>query len=223
MQNIALASGAGALGQTAGQGPFTLPPLPFAYDALEPHITAQVLQFHHDKHHATYVSNLNAAVAPYPDLQKRPVEDLIARPETLPEAVRTAVRNNGGGHANHTFYWNCLAKAGAAKPGGELLAAIEKRFESFDKFREQLGKAAVGVFGSGWGWLCLDENKQLVIEGTPNQETPLARGHVPLLTIDVWEHAYYLQYQNRRADYVAALWNVVNWDFAGQQFRNARA
>ena len=202
---------------------FTLPPLPFAYDALEPYITAQVLQFHHDKHHATYVANLNAAVANHPDLQARAVEDLIARPDALPEAVRTAIRNNGGGHANHTFYWNCLAKAGDGKPAGELAAAIESRFESFDKFKDQMSKAAVGVFGSGWGWLCLDENRQLIIEGTPNQETPLARGHIPLLTIDVWEHAYYLQYQNRRADYVGAIWNVVNWDFVTGQFRQGLA
>lgn len=218
MQNNAPGTAAGAAAT-----PFTLPPLPFAYDALEPHITAQVLQFHHDKHHATYVANLNAAVAAHPDLQTKPVEELIAKPDALPEAVRTAIRNNGGGHANHAFYWNCLAKAAGQMPKGELAKAIEKRFESFDKFKDQMSKASVGVFGSGWGWLCLDEKKQLIIEGTGNQETPLARGHLPLLTIDVWEHAYYLQYQNRRADYVAAIWNVVNWDFVTEQFRKGLA
>lgn len=222
MQNIALATAAGALGQTANQTPFTLPPLPFAYDALEPHISAQTLQFHHDKHHATYVNNLNAAVANYPELHKKTVEELISNPAALPEAVRTAIRNNGGGHANHTFYWNCLAKTGG-KPSAELMRAIETRFASLDGFKEQMSKAALGVFGSGWAWLCLDPDKKLVIEGSPNQETPLASGHVPLLTVDVWEHAYYLQYQNRRADYVTALYNVVNWDFVSERYAKFRA
>lgn len=223
MQNIALAGAAGALGQTAGQGPYTLPPLPFAYDALEPHISARTLQFHHDKHHAAYVANLNAAVAKHPALQNRPVESLIASPDTLPDDVRTAIRNNGGGHANHSFYWNCLRRAGEPGPRGELLKAIEARFGTFDKFKDEMTRAAVSVFGSGYGWLVLDEKKQLAVMGLPNQETPLARGHVPLLTIDVWEHAYYLDYQNRRADHVGAIWNIVNWDFVSQQYRNARA
>lgn len=223
MQNLALAGAAGALGQTAAQGTFTLPPLPFAYDALEPHVSARTLQFHHDKHHATYVANLNAAVAKHPELAKRTVEDLIAKPDALPADARTAIRNNGGGHANHSFYWQCLRRPGEAGPRGELARAIEKRFGAIDKFKEEMNKAAVGVFGSGYGWLVLDEKQELAVVGLPNQETPLSRGHVPLLTVDVWEHAYYLDYQNRRADHLNAIWNIVNWDFVAEQYRKGRA
>ncbi len=222
MQNIALAGAAGALAQTAAEGSFTLPPLPFAYDALEPHISAQTLQFHHDKHHAAYVANLNAAVARHPELRNRSVESLIAKPDDLPADVRMAIRNNGGGHANHSFYWQCLRKAGGARPRGELAAAIEKRFGTFERFKEEMTRAAVSVFGSGYGWLVLNENKELAVAGLPNQETPLSRGQVPLLTIDVWEHAYYLDYQNR-ADHLGAIWKIVNWDFVAEQYRNARA
>lgn len=221
MQNIALAGAAGALGQTAAQGTFTLPPLPFAYDALEPHISARTLQFHHDKHHATYVANLNAAVAKHPVLQKRAVEELIAKPDALPADVRTAIKNNGGGHANHSFYWSCLRRSGEGGPRSELAKAIEKRFGTFDRFKEEMNKNTVAVFGSGYGWLTLDEKRELTILGLPNQETPLSRGHIPLLTVDVWEHAYYLDYQNRRADHLGAIWNVINWDFVAEQYRKA--
>ena len=209
---------AGTGAAAAAPAPFTLPPLPYAVDALEPHIEARTLEFHHGKHHATYVNNLNAALAPYPELAGKTVEQLISHPAALPEAIRTAVRNNGGGHANHTFYWNCMKKGGGGQPQGELAQAIADRFESFAKFQEQFAKAALGQFGSGWAWLALN-GKDLVIESTANQETPLAAGHVPLLVVDVWEHAYYLQYQNRRADYVAAFWNVIDWDAVAERYR----
>ncbi len=207
-------SGAGA---GAAVQPFTLPPLPYAMDALEPYIDARTLQFHYGKHHATYVSNLNAAVAGHPELASKTVEELISRPEALPDAIRTAVRNNGGGHANHTFYWNSMKKGGGGEPKGELARAIEQRFGSFAQFQEQYTKAAMGVFGSGWAWLSL-VGKELAIEPTANQETPLAAGHVPLLVVDVWEHAYYLMYQNRRAAYVAAFWNVIDWDKVAERY-----
>lgn len=198
-------------------GPFTLPPLPFEMDALDPYIDARMLEFHYGKHHATYVNNLNAALAGYPDLAAKTVEELISHPAALPETIRTAVRNNGGGHANHTFYWNCMSKKGGGEPAGGLARAIQHRFQSFAKFQEEFNKAALGVFGSGWAWLVLN-GKDLAIEQTPNQETPLALGHVPLLVVDVWEHAYYLKYQNRRAEYVAAIWNVINWSFVAERF-----
>jgi len=194
------------------QTPFTLPPLPYPYDALEPYIDAQTMQIHHDRQHAAYVDNLNKAVAGHPELASKSVEDLLHDLSAVPEPLRTAVRNNGGGHANHTLYWQTMSKSGARQPAGELAKAIDARFGSFGSFQDQLTRAATGVFGSGWAWLVLDRNKQLAIAPALNQDTPLSLGQTPLLGIDVWEHAYYLKYQNRRADYVAAFHQVINWD-----------
>ena len=207
----------------APAGPFKLPPLGYAFDALEPHLDAPTMQIHHDKHHATYVGNLNKAIADFPELGQKPVEELVRGLSGVPEKIRAAVRNHGGGHANHTFFWQCLKKGSAPKPAGELAQAIDRRFGSFPGFQEQFTKAAVGVFGSGWAWLCVDGGKQLVVETTPNQDSPLTAGHQPLVCIDVWEHAYYLKYMNRRADYVAAFHNVIDWDFAAEQFKKAMA
>lgn len=207
--------------QTAAPGgPFVLPPLPYAFDALEPLIDAQTMQIHHDRHHAAYVDNLNKAVANFPDLAKKPVEDLLRDLNSIPEAIRTAVRNHGGGHANHTLYWQIMSVKGAKQPVGELAKAIDQRFGSFSSFQDQLTRAATGVFGSGWAWLSLDQNKQLAIIPTPNQDTPISTGHTPLLGIDVWEHAYYLKYQNRRADYLAAFHKVINWDPISERYSN---
>jgi Fe-Mn family superoxide dismutase len=208
----------GAQTASAPAGPFTLPALPYAFDALEPHIDAQTMQIHHDRHHAAYVSNLNAAVAKYPDLGKKSVEELVANLDAIPEAVRTAVRNHGGGHSNHTFFWQAMSKGGARAPMGELAKAIDGRFGSLSAFQDQLTRAATGVFGSGWAWLTLDKNKQLAIVQTSNQDTPLSTGQTPLVGIDVWEHAYYLKYQNRRPEYVAAFQNVINWDWASDRY-----
>jgi len=176
------------------------------------------MQIHHDRHHAAYVNNLNSAVAKFPDLAQKPVEDLLRNLNAVPEEVRSAVRNNGGGHANHTLFWQILSKDGARKPVGELAKAIDQRFGSLSTFQDQLTRAATGVFGSGWAWLALDQSKQLSIVPTPNQDTPLSAGQTPLLGIDVWEHAYYLKYQNRRADYAAAFHNVVNWDAVSERY-----
>src|SRR6476661_680088 len=192
----------------APAGPFKLPPLPYAFDALEPHIDAKTMEIHHDKHHMAYVGNLNRAVADYPDLQKKSVEDLIRNLSTMPEKARTAIRNHGGGHANHALFWQALKKNNGAKPMGELAKGIDKKFSSFMGFQEQFTKAAAGLFGSGWAWLSIDPNKELRVETTSNQDSPLSAGRTPLLGIDVWEHAYYLKYQNRRADYIAEFYNV---------------
>jgi Fe-Mn family superoxide dismutase len=201
---------------------FTLPPLPYDYKALEPHIDEQTMRLHHDKHHATYVNNLNAALEAHPDLQNKSIEELLANVDKLPEAIRTPVRNNGGGHANHTMFWEMMAPGGAKEPGGELAAAIRSSFGDFAAFREQFTKACIGRFGSGWGWLTADRSGKLAIESTPNQDTPLMSGKIPVLGCDVWEHAYYLKYQNRRPDYLAAWWNVVNWTDVARRFEKAR-
>jgi Fe-Mn family superoxide dismutase len=205
-------------GAAAEQAPFTLPALPYPYDALEPYIDAKTVEIHHTKHHAAYVNNLNKAVANYPELAKMTVEELIARPESLPEPIRMTVRNNGGGHAAHSLYWQVMTGKRGTKPNAKLAAAIDKRFGNLAGFFEQLDKAAIGQFGSGWAWLSLDGSKELLIEATPNHDSPLALGHSPLLVVDVWEHAYYLKYQNRRADYVAAFHNLVNWDYVSQRY-----
>ena len=197
-------------------GPFTLPPLPYAFDALEPHIDAQTMQIHHDKHHAAYVANLNKAVAEYPDLGKKAVEDLLKDLNTVPEKIRTAVRNNAGGHYNHSMFWQMMKKNGGGKPSGELSKAIDKKFGSFDAFKSQFAKAGLGQFGSGWAWL-VSEGGDLKIESTPNQDSPISEGKQPLLGMDVWEHAYYLKYQNRRADYISSWFNVINWDYVSQR------
>ncbi len=194
-------------------GPFTLPPLPYAFDALEPHIDALTMQIHHDKHHAAYVANLNKAVADFPELGKQRVEALLSDLNAVPEKIRTTVRNNGGGHYNHTLFWQMMKKGGGGQPSGELLKGVEKRFGSFGAFKDELTKAALGQFGSGWAWLVVDGNKQLAIEPTANQDSPISQGKQPLLGVDVWEHAYYLKYQNRRPEYVAAFFQVIDWEF----------
>jgi len=197
---------------------FTLPPLPYDYTALEPHVDEQTMRIHHDKHHAAYVNNLNAAIESYPALAERSIEDLLADLAEVPEAIRTAVRNNGGGHANHTLFWELMTPGGATEPQGGLARAIDATFGGLATFREQFGKAAATRFGSGWAWLSADAAGALMIESTANQDSPLMEGRTPLLGCDVWEHAYYLKYQNRRPDYVAAWWNVVNWDMVAERF-----
>jgi superoxide dismutase, Fe-Mn family len=188
-----------------------LPDLPYDFGALEPHIDAQTMQIHHGKHHATYVNNLNAALEKHPDLQNKSAEELISNLNGLPEDIRTVVRNNGGGHVNHTMFWKLMAPNAGGAPTGALADAIDSAFGGFDAFKEQFGKAALGRFGSGWAWL-IDKNGSLTIESTANQDNPLMEGKKGILGVDVWEHAYYLKYQNRRADYVTAWWNVVNWN-----------
>ncbi len=201
----------------APSGPFTLPALPYAFDALEPHIDARTMEIHHDKHHATYVTNLNKAVAESPELGKKSVEDLLKDLNAVPEKIRMAVRNSGGGHFNHSLFWQMMKKGGGGEPKGELAKAVDKTFGNFADFKTKFNEAATKVFGSGWAWLVRD-GQDLKIESSPNQDTPWSAGKHPLLGLDVWEHAYYLKYQNKRADYMAAWWNVVNWDFVGERF-----
>jgi Fe-Mn family superoxide dismutase len=205
----------------APSGPFNLPPLGYPFDALEPHIDAGTMQIHHDKHHAAYVANLNKAVADSPDLGKESPEELIKSLDAIPEKVRVAVRNNGGGHYNHSLFWQMMKHNGGGEPSGELGRAIEGRFKSFAAFKEQFTKAALGQFGSGWAWL-VSKDKELGIEPSANQDSPVSHRASPLLGIDVWEHAYYLKYQNRRADYIAAWFNVVDWDFVSERFAKSR-
>jgi Fe-Mn family superoxide dismutase len=197
-----------------------VPDLSYPFDALEPHIDAQTMEIHHDRHHAAYVGNLNTALAKHPDLQSKNVEELIADLNAIPEDIRGAVRNNGGGHANHTLFWTIMSPDGGGEPGGALADAIAETFGSFDDLKSKLSATAVGQFGSGWGWLSVDGGK-LVIEGTPNQDSPLSQGRTPILGVDVWEHAYYLNYQNRRPDYVTAWWSVVNWEEVARRFEAA--
>src|SRR3990172_3621264 len=192
-------------------------PLPYAYNALEPHIDEQTMRIHHDKHHAAYVTNLNAALEKHPALQSKAVDDLLKTIGSVPEDVRTAVRNNGGGHANHTLFWELMGPGAGGAPTGALAEAIRSAFGSFDAFKDQFAKAAMGRFGSGWAWL-VDAGGSLKIESTANQDSPLMEGKRPLLGLDVWEHAYYLKYQNRRADYVGAWWNVVNWAAVAKRY-----
>ena len=201
----------------AATGPFTLPPLPYAYDALEPYFDAATMHLHHDKHHQTYVNNLNAAVAAHLELAGKSVDDLVANLNALPESARTAIRNQGGGHANHSFFWPTLGKGGSA-PKGELAKAIDMRFGSLSSFEEKLTAAALSVFGSGWAWLVKLPDGSVAIQSTANQDSPLTVGLKPLLTVDVWEHAYYLKYQNRRAEYVKAFFQVINWDYVSGKF-----
>ena len=202
--------------------PFTLPPLTYAYDALEPAIDAETMRLHHDKHHAIYVAKLNEAVAAVPALAGKSVEALLRDLATLPDSVHAAVRNHGGGHANHTLFWASLRPVSATPPGGRLAAAIQAQFGSFESLREQLIKAAGGVFGSGWAWLTLDTGKKLAVGALPNQDSPLSVGQTPLFGIDVWEHAYYLKYQNRRPEYIAAFWNVVDWKAVADRYAKAK-
>jgi len=194
-----------------------LPPLPYDYNALEPHIDTQTMQIHHDKHHAAYVTNLNAALEKQAALQSKSVEDLLRNLSQVPEDVRTAVRNNGGGHMNHTMFWQIMGPKAGGAPTGALGDAIGSAFGGFDAFKEQFAKAGVGRFGSGWAWL-INTNGKLSIESTANQDNPIVEGKKAILGLDVWEHAYYLKYQNRRADYIAAWWNVVNWSEVAKRF-----
>jgi Fe-Mn family superoxide dismutase len=198
-------------------GPFSLPALPYPMDALEPHVDAQTMEIHHGRHHAAYVTNLNRAIAGQPELARKPITELLKGLSGLPESIRTAVRNNGGGHYNHDLFWRMMKKGGGGEPKGELATAIERKFGGFAAFKEEFSRAALGQFGSGWAWLVL-VNRELKIEGTPNQDSPAFRDATPLLGVDVWEHAYYLKYQNRRAEYVTAWFNVVNWDFVAERF-----
>ena len=195
---------------------FTLPPLDYGFEALEPHIDAQTMEIHHDKHHNAYVTNLNNAVEGT-EFANMEINDLIADLDALPEAKRTAVRNTGGGHANHSFFGKLLTPGGSSEPTGELAAAIDAAFGSFDEFKTQLEAAGAGRFGSGWAWLVKD-GSGVAIMSTPNQDSPVMEGKTPVLGVDVWEHAYYLKYQNRRPEYLKAFWNVVNWDVAAENF-----
>jgi Fe-Mn family superoxide dismutase len=190
---------------------FTLPPLPYGYDALEPNIDARTMEIHHTKHHQGYVNNLNAAIEKAPEPQNKSLEELLKHLSAVPEKVRTAVRNNAGGHWNHSMFWVIMAPNAGGEPTGELADAIKKSFGDFSKFKEQFNAAASGRFGSGWAWLVSDPQGSLAIESTPNQDNPLMEGRHPIMGVDVWEHAYYLKYQNRRADYLSAWWNTVNW------------
>lgn len=196
---------------------FKLPPLTYDYNALEPHIDAATMKFHHDKHHAAYVKNLNAAVTKYPELKTKTVEQLLTSLSTLPKDIQTTVRNNGGGHYNHTMYWQIMGPKGGGKPTGEIAAAIQKQFGSFDTFKTQFNEAGTKLFGSGWVWLVNQQGKLKIIT-TPNQDSPISEGIYPIMGNDVWEHAYYLKYQNRRPDYLAAWWNVINWNEVNNRF-----
>ena len=198
--------------------PHQLPALPYDAAALEPHIDAQTMQIHHGKHHAAYVNNLNAALEKHPALQGKSAEELIQGLSTVPEEIRTAVRNNGGGHVNHTMFWQIMGPGKGGAPSGAIADAIKGAFGSFDSFKEQMNKAGVGRFGSGWAWL-VDAGGKLSIESTANQDNPIMDGKRAIMGIDVWEHAYYLKYQNRRPDYLAAWWNTVNWDEVNKRLR----
>ena len=196
----------------------TLPPLPYAPDALEPHIDKQTMEIHHGKHHNAYVTNLNAALEKHPELQSKSLEDLLKGLSSVPEDIRTAVRNNGGGHWNHSMFWQIMGPQAGGPPSGAIADAITSAFGSFDKLKEEFKKAAVGRFGSGWAWVVSSGNK-LTIESTPNQDTPVMEGKKAVFGIDVWEHAYYLKYQNRRPDYIGAWWSVVNWAEINKRLR----
>jgi Fe-Mn family superoxide dismutase len=201
---------------------YQLPPLPYAYDALEPHIDRMTMEIHHDRHHGTYVNNVNAALEGHADLAAKSIEDLLRGIDGVPENIRTAVRNNGGGHANHSLFWQVMKPGGGGQPSGALADAINGAFGSFDAFKDQFSKAAAGRFGSGWAWLVVGRDGKLAITSTANQDSPYMEGLTPILGLDVWEHAYYLKYQNKRPDYIAAFWNVVNWDEVAARLAAAR-
>jgi Fe-Mn family superoxide dismutase len=197
---------------------FTLPPLPYAFDALEPHIDAKTMEIHHDKHHGTYVTNANNALEKHPEFAKKSVEDLLWGINDVPEDIRTVIRNNAGGHANHSIFWTIMKPGGGGNPTGRIADAIKSTFNGYDAFKEQVAKAGVGQFGSGWAWLTVDKAGKLAIKGYPNQDSPYMDELTPIMGVDVWEHAYYLKYQNRRADYIAAWWNTLNWDAINERF-----
>ncbi len=200
---------------------YTLPDLPYAYDALEPYIDEETMHLHHDKHHNTYVTNLNSAIEKYPELGEKTIEELLSDMDPIPTDIKTAVRNNGGGHANHSFFWEIMAPNAGGEPTGEIKEAINEAFGDFSSFKEEFKKAAAGRFGSGWAWLVM-ENGKLAITSTANQDSPLMEGKTPILGLDVWEHAYYLKYKNVRPDYIAAFWNVINWDEVNKRFEAAK-
>jgi superoxide dismutase, Fe-Mn family len=201
---------------------YELPPLPYSFDALEPNIDAKTMEIHHDRHHAAYVNNLNKALESHPELGNQSVEDLVRNINQVPEDIRTAVRNNGGGHANHSFFWKIMGPNGGGEPTGAVGQAITSTFGSFQAFKDKFNAAGAGRFGSGWAWLVADQGGNLSVISTPNQDSPLMDGQVPILGCDVWEHAYYLKYQNKRPDYLAAWWNTVNWDEVNKHYQQAR-
>ena len=200
---------------------FELPPLPYDFSALEPHIDARTMEIHHDRHHGTYVNNLNGAIQKHPELDGKTVEDLLGDLSSVPDDIRTVVRNNGGGHYNHSIFWQIMSPDGGGEPSGEVAEAISEAFGDFASFKDTLSKAAIGQFGSGWGWLYLSGGR-LSIKGFPNQDNPIMDGGVPIMGVDVWEHAYYLKYQNKRPDYVAAWWNTVNWSAVNDRYSEYR-
>jgi len=199
---------------------FELPKLAYSFDALEPHIDAQTMEIHHDRHHATYVNNLNGAIEKHPELDGRTIEQLLGDLSAVPEDIRTVVRNNGGGHFNHSIFWTIMGPGGGGEPSGAIAEAIRGAFGDFATFKDTLSKAGIGQFGSGWGWAFLSGGK-LTVKGFPNQDNPISEGGVPILGVDVWEHAYYLKYQNKRPDYVAAWWNTINWDAVNDRLAKA--
>jgi Fe-Mn family superoxide dismutase len=201
---------------------YTLPTLAYPYNALEPHIDARTMEIHHTKHHQAYINNVNNAIKGKTDLESKSVEELIANMNAIPEDIRNVVRNNGGGHANHTFFWTIIGPKAGGQPQGKISSAINESFGSFDAFKEKFGQAATTRFGSGWAWVTLSKEGKLEISSTPNQDSPLMEGKKPILGIDVWEHAYYLHYQNRRPDYIAAFWNVVNWQEVEKRYNAAK-
>ncbi|MXO78276.1 superoxide dismutase [Paenibacillus sp. OT2-17] len=201
---------------------FQLPELPYAKDALEPHIDALTVEIHHDRHHNTYVTNLNAALESAPELQSKSLEDLISNLDSVPESIRTAVRNNGGGHHNHSLFWEVIGPNGGGQPTGAIAEAISNELGGYDKFKEDFTRAATTRFGSGWAWLVVGKDGKLAITSTPNQDSPLSEGLTPVLGLDVWEHAYYLKYQNKRPDYIAAFYNVINWDEVNKRYVAAK-
>ena len=200
---------------------YSLPSLPYDYNALDPHIDAKTMEIHHTKHHQGYVDKTNAALEGHPNLASKSIEDLMRGLSSVPESIRSAIRNNGGGHANHSLFWTILSPKGGGAPSGALGDAINAKFGSFEDFKKEFANAAATRFGSGWAWLSIEGGK-LVLESTPNQDTPLSEGRTPILGLDVWEHAYYLNYQNRRPDYISAFWNVVNWDQVAKNFAAAK-
>jgi Fe-Mn family superoxide dismutase len=200
---------------------YSVPDLPYAFDALEPHVDARTMEIHHDKHHAAYVNKVNAALAGHDELAAKSIEDLVSDLSLVPEGIRGAVRNNGGGHANHSLFWTVMSPNGGGVPTGDLAPAIDAACGSFDDFKTKFAAAGATRFGSGWAWLSVDGGK-LVVESTPNQDSPLSEGRTPILGLDVWEHAYYLNYQNRRPDYISAFWSVVNWDEVARRFAAAK-
>jgi len=201
---------------------FELPPLPYALDALEPHIDAKTMEIHHGKHHATYVAKLNEAIGKHPELASKTVEELQTGINSIPDDIRGAVRNHGGGHLNHSIFWKNIGPLGGGQPSGPVADAIKAAFGGFDGFKEKFSAAAANRFGSGWAWLCLDKGGKLLIKDFPNQDNPLTEGLKPILGLDVWEHAYYLKYQNKRPDYIAAFWNVINWTDVAERFAKAK-